>query len=373
MLDDESTMSCGTTRLLFLAVLVSWSSMQWSCAQERPREFSVESMTTALILDARIPAQESGILTGRISKPGESVSAGAEIGSLDSDRQQLAVEAAELALQIATLKAEDQLPLQTAAAQVREAEQLQKQREIAASISRLEAESDVSVRLAEKTREVAQFELDRARKAREAFAGAVSNAELNRLQVLFDQKTLEIEKAREDRAVAALQPDADAASVAGQMETVARARLLVEQQSRSLQMARVEQRVAESELSVARLQLSRRRLLAPFDGIIVEALRQPGEWVEAGTDVFRIIQLDRMRVEGFVDADLAAELKAGRAVRIQIAALREQTAVSGVLTFVSPEVDPVNHQVRIEAEFANPDHRIRPGLTASLIVTAIDR
>ena len=328
----------------------------------------IESLTTALIFDATVPAQEAGTLNGLVTSPGKSVRVGDDIGTLDSERQTLAVQVAQLALGIAELKAADQLPLEASQAHVREAEQLHKQLEIEAAISKLRAESDVAVRLAEKSREVAQFELDRAGKAREAFAGAVSNAELNRLQVLFDQKTLEIEKAGEDRTIARMQPDADAASVTGQLETVARAKLLAAQELHAMELARANLGVAETDLKLAQLQLARRKLVVPFDGIIVEVLRQPGEWVEAGTPIYRIVQLDRLRVEGFVDADVGSRLRSGLLVQIQLHGDAKGDPIAGQISFVSPEIDPVNHQVRLQAEFENPDHRIRPGLVASMSV-----
>ena len=44
--------------------------------------------------------------------------------------------------------------------------------------------------------------------------------------------------------------------------------------------------------------------------------------------------------------------------------------VSGEITFVSPEVEPVNQQVRIWAEFENPEKHIRPGLITTMEVEA---
>jgi multidrug efflux pump subunit AcrA (membrane-fusion protein) len=326
----------------------------------------VESLTTALIHDALIPARESGTLRGLHDGPGQYVTTTDDIGSLDDDRQKLAVRSANLALTIAMLKAEDQLPRLTALAKVREASQLLKELEVTAQISQLKANSDLGVQLAEKSREVAEFELDRARKAREAFEGSVSAAELNRLQVLFDQKTLEIAQRKEDLTVARLQPAADAASVEGQKESVARATLEADEEDQLLKIAAASRDAAEAELQIAQSMLERRRLVVPFDGLIVDVLRQPGEWVEAGTPVYRIIQLDRLRVEGFVNATLAASLSPGQSVTIRFAPESGLPEVPGALSFISPEVDPVNNQVRIQAEFPNPQRRIRPGLIASL-------
>jgi macrolide-specific efflux system membrane fusion protein len=44
------------------------------------------------------------------------------------------------------------------------------------------------------------------------------------------------------------------------------------------------------------------------------------------------------------------------------------TTFRGTVTFVSPEVNPINRQVRVWAEFDNADGRLRPGLAARLTV-----
>ena len=44
--------------------------------------------------------------------------------------------------------------------------------------------------------------------------------------------------------------------------------------------------------------------------------------------------------------------------------------VTGKVTFVSPEVDPVNHQVRVWAEVDNTELVLRPGLAAEMTIDA---
>jgi multidrug efflux pump subunit AcrA (membrane-fusion protein) len=355
------------SRHSLLMLIILWVGNSLLSADE-PKVIVVESMTTSLIRRAEIAARDTGMLKTIAVKTGEKVEAGTLLASLDDELQELAVREAELNVRIAELKANNNLPVETARAQVREAELEKSRLEIAARISQTLAGSDVSVRLAEKTREVAQFELNRAQKAKDAFSGSVSNAELNRLQVLFDQRTLEIEKAREDRTVASLKPEADQAAVLQQTETIARTQLLTSEREQEQHVARTSLEVAHNELALARLQLDRRRLIAPFSATIVAIERQPSEWVEPGTSVIRLIQLDQLRVEGFVGADEATQIIAGQKVVITFAG-DQLPAIDGLVTFISPEIDAVNQQVRVWAEFENSNHRVRPGLVASMKVT----
>jgi multidrug efflux pump subunit AcrA (membrane-fusion protein) len=328
---------------------------------------TVPSMTTALIQHAEIAAREPGILKSLAVKPGDSIADGQLLATLDDELQEIAVQQAELNVRIAELKANNGLPVETAKAMIREAEQEKAKLEIAARISRKQAESDVAVRLAEKSKDIAKYELDRAQKAKESFSGSISNSELNRLTVLFDQRTLEIEKTQEDRAISLLKPEADLAAVQQQAEAIARTQSLAAEKEQEQQVAQANLELANSELAEAKLQLERRRLKAPFAATVVAVSRQTGEWVEPGSVVLRLIQLDRLRVEGFVSADQATAIEPGQRVQIVFPG-NVGKPVSGEITFVSPEVEPVNQQVRIWAEFDNPEKRIRPGLVATMEV-----
>ena len=340
---------------------------QIGLADEFATSITVPSMTTALIQHAEIAAREPGILKSLSVKPGDSIAEGQLLATLDDELQEIAVRQAELNVQIAQLKADNKLPIETARAMVREAEQEKAKLEIAARISQKQAESDVAVRLAEKNKDVAKYELDRAQKAKESFSGSISNSELNRLTVLFDQRTLEIEKAEEDRAIGVLKPEADLAAVQQQAEAIARTHSLAAEKEQEQQVAQANLEVAKSELAEAKLQLERRRLKAPFAATVVAVSRQPGEWLEPGSVVLRLIQLDRLRVEGFVSADEAVLMATGQRVRIVFPGNLVKP-VSGEITFVSPEIEPVNQQVRIWAEFDNPEKRIRPGLVTTMEV-----
>jgi membrane fusion protein (multidrug efflux system) len=131
----------------------------------------------------------------------------------------------------------------------------------------------------------------------------------------------------------------------------------------------------QTTLDIARARLDRRRLTSPFDGVVVEHLKQPGEWCEAGEAVVRVLQLNPLHIEGFASADVAGTLKTGLKVHAQVltattASASETTAVKaefppvmleGRLIFISPEVDALNRQVRIRAEVSNPELRLRPG------------
>jgi macrolide-specific efflux system membrane fusion protein len=206
----------------------------------------------------------------------------------------------------------------------------QLERDIAVNLAR----NDIRVRFAKKSAEVAQAEVKRANESIEKFPKSVSATEVDRLRLAAERATLEIEQA--------------------QLE---------------LSTAQLTAQLKENELQLAKRLVSRRRLVAPQAGVVVQVHRKHGEWVEPGQPVLRLLRVDRLRASGFVDAKRAHTLKPGTpvTVSVELPGLRE-TSFAGQLIFVSPEVDPVNGQVRFWAEIENRDATLRSGLQGVLTV-----
>jgi len=201
-------------------------------------------------------------------------------------------------------------------------------------LARSAAENDVTVRFAKLAAAVAKAELLRAQESNEKFPKSVSATEIDRLKLLADKAELEIEQAE-----------------------------------LSLNQAQLALQVKAHDLENASLALERRQLKAPFPGMVVQSKKHRGEWVEPGTPVMRLIRLDRLRAEAFLSAKGLPQNLVGRKVLFVVqTSSADSPKHEGELVFVSPEVDPVNGQVRIWAEIDNQDLKLRPGQTASLII-----
>jgi macrolide-specific efflux system membrane fusion protein len=201
-------------------------------------------------------------------------------------------------------------------------------------IAKAKATNDVRLRFAQKSTEVSQAELRRSTESVERFAKSVS------------QSQLDVEKL-----------------------TVQKNQLEGEQATHEQQIATLEMKQQESELNAARTQITRRRVVAPFDGVIVQIYARKGEWAEPGQKALRIVNVDRLKAEGFIRAEDATEHVVGRPIRLVIEPGGEQNTFSGKIVFVSPEVDPITGQVRIWAEIDNRDGRLRPGQPAQMVVS----
>jgi RND family efflux transporter MFP subunit len=142
--------------------------------------------------------------------------------------------------------------------------------------------------------------------------------------------------------------------------------------------AREQQALNQAELALAQQALEEHTIKAPFDGIIYDRMKNPGESVRANEAVVKLGNLDKLRAWTFVPLEYFSRVKEGQTVELQprlegVAAgvhlPIEQKKYRGKITFVDPIVQPVAETaVRIYAEFENKDKDLRPGLKGVMTV-----
>lgn len=144
-----------------------------------------------------------------------------------------------------------------------------------------------------------------------------------------------------------------------------------------IQEAIEQRKLAEAELNLALQLVKEHTISAPFDGIVYDRLKNPGESVRANEAVVRLGNLDRLRAWSYVPLEYAYRVEVGQIVEIQprLQGSRgaqlpiEQKRFRGKITFVDPQIQPVAETaVRIYAEFENRDHELRPGLKAVMTI-----
>ncbi len=99
------------------------------------------------------------------------------------------------------------------------------------------------------------------------------------------------------------------------------------------------QRMAEVEEEIAHLKLriEKHRLYAPFDGLVLEKLKEQGEWIKPGDAAGHIAANDSLVVKAAISEDLIRFQSPGRAVPIDIPALGEE--LEGTILMVEPVAD----------------------------------
>ncbi|MBI1798473.1 MAG: efflux RND transporter periplasmic adaptor subunit [Candidatus Eisenbacteria bacterium] len=154
-----------------------------------------------------------------------------------------------------------------------------------------------------------------------------------------------------------------------------RAKKLAEQQAistRELDDARATLAVAEANASLAKVQLDRTRILAPFSGVVGRRRISVGAWLKPGDAVTEMAQLSPLRASFSAPERMLSELTPWRAVEIRTPAWPGRT-FQGALSVVDPIVDPVTRTVRLLARLPNPAGLLRPGMSADVTVTLAER
>ena len=205
----------------------------------------------------------------------------------------------------------------------------------------LQSNNDIDERYARSTLDVSRRELCKSENANKRFAGAISGTELDKLRLVVEQSELAIEQATHERDVAG---------------------------------ANSQEKLAAVEIANARLE--RHRIVSGISGMVAEVAVQPGEWAEPGKPVVRIISLDPVRVECFLDGRKFGSDLVGNAVKFVLKPSGVESGelpapvepIVGEVTFVSPELQPVTGQTRLWAELPNPNNKLRAGMRGKLLV-----
>ena len=86
-----------------------------------------------------------------------------------------------------------------------------------------------------------------------------------------------------------------------------------------------------------------------------------------GEAVLRIVNLDHLRAEGFLQARYFSEKLENRKVKLFVNLPHEVSAeFPGKIVFLDPETDPVNGQFHVWIDVSNQGLRLRPGMRARM-------
>jgi membrane fusion protein (multidrug efflux system) len=125
---------------------------------------------------------------------------------------------------------------------------------------------------------------------------------------------------------------------------------------------------ASSESAVRRIQavMDRKGIEAPFAGTIGIPRIDEGEYVQPGTVIATLQQLDTMKVDFTVPEQLMSELEIGQAAAFGLT--EADFPYQGKITGIDPKIDPRTRLVSVRAEVENPDNALRPGQFARVRV-----
>ncbi len=122
---------------------------------------------------------------------------------------------------------------------------------------------------------------------------------------------------------------------------------------------------AQAAVKQQQIVINQKKLKAPFDGILGTFDVDIGAYIAAGTGVVRLVQEAPLRVRYSVPASERSKLEIGQTVTVSSSAYPKKT-FSGILSYISPQVNQGTGTITLEAKVDNPDYLLLPGMFVSV-------
>lgn len=129
--------------------------------------------------------------------------------------------------------------------------------------------------------------------------------------------------------------------------------------------------LTQNEIAVkeAQLTLEKTKIRAPFSGIVFDIQVSPHERVSAGTELFTLVNIDRIHVQARVLESEIGKMRVGREVDLKFSAYPGKI-FKGKVKAISPVVNPDDRTCKVTIDVANPEEEIKPGMHAEVEIAA---
>lgn len=124
--------------------------------------------------------------------------------------------------------------------------------------------------------------------------------------------------------------------------------------------------LAQAQAGIARTQalIAQKLVKAPFAGQLGIREVELGQYVDSGTQLVTLTDLDRLYVNFTVPEQARASVHTGQEVEIAVDAYPGRVFPAR-LTTIEPQIDPGTRTIRLQATMVNPDRLLLPGMFAN--------
>jgi membrane fusion protein, multidrug efflux system len=122
---------------------------------------------------------------------------------------------------------------------------------------------------------------------------------------------------------------------------------------------------AKAQVAQQQAIIEKKILRAPFAGHLGIRAVDLGQYLGAGTPIVTLQALDPIYVDFFVPQQSVDQVRLGQQVAVKVDAYKDQT-FAGEISAVNPKVDISNRNVQIRATLKNADHKLLPGMYATV-------
>lgn len=116
-----------------------------------------------------------------------------------------------------------------------------------------------------------------------------------------------------------------------------------------------------AEVAAQRARIAKKTVRAPFAGVLGIRRVDLGDYLAEGASIVSLQTLDPIYLDSAVPERFLPLLQIGQEVRMRVQAYGDES-FGARLVAIEPGVDPATRMVRVRAEVANTDHRLRPGM-----------
>ncbi|HRP24886.1 MAG TPA: efflux RND transporter periplasmic adaptor subunit [Thauera sp.] len=131
----------------------------------------------------------------------------------------------------------------------------------------------------------------------------------------------------------------------------------------SLDNARSQLEVARAGVALAQARLERMQIRAPFDGIVGIRSVSPGDYVKDGDAMINLEDIATLKLDFRLPEQYLDRVRRGQVVEVSSDVLPGER-FEATVDAIDPLVDAQGRAVRLRANLANPDGRLRPGVFA---------
>jgi len=118
--------------------------------------------------------------------------------------------------------------------------------------------------------------------------------------------------------------------------------------------------------------ISQKLVRAPFEGELGVRMVEVGQFLNAGTTIVSLTDLNELYANFTVTEKDSGALKVGQIVRIKVDAYPGKS-FEGKITTIEPQIMADTRNIRVQATIANPDHILKPGMFATTTVVLPDK
>ncbi len=122
---------------------------------------------------------------------------------------------------------------------------------------------------------------------------------------------------------------------------------------------------AKAQVAQQQAILDKKFLRAPFAGHLGIRAVDLGQYLSPGTVIVTLQELDPIFLDFFVPQQVVDQIRLNQPVTARVDAFKDRT-FAGRISAINPKVDTGSRNVQIRATLQNPDHKLLPGMYATV-------